>query len=274
MDASTDKGRSQADPVIHPTAIVEPGARLGRAVTVGPYCIVGSGAELEDGVTLRSHVVVEGRTRIGAGTEVWPFTTLGTAPQHLRYEGEDTRLIIGPNCVIREQVSIHKGTEIGGGETVIGAHTMVMAASHIAHDCKIGEHVIVASNCTLGGHVTVGDHVFLGGLAGVHQFCRIGAYAFVGGAAAVNIDVIPFGSAVGNRAKLGGLNLVGMKRAGFSRATINEIRSAYRDLFNDDALSFKDRVAKVAECYGHCPEVMMIVDFIRADADRPVLGAR
>lgn len=266
--------RNDADPVIHPSAIVDPAARLAPGVSVGPYSIVGPGVELEEGVTLRSHVVIEGRTRVGAGTVVYPFTTLGGEPQHLRYQGEDTRLTIGPGCVIREQVSIHKGTELGGGETVIGAHSMVMAASHVAHDCRLGEHVVVASNCTLGGHVVVGDHVFLGGLAGVHQFCRVGSYAFVGGAAAVNIDVIPFGSAVGNRAKLGGLNLVGLKRAGFSRSVINDVRSAYRDLFNDDVLSFKDRVEKVAECYGHSPEVMMIVDFIRADANRPVLGAR
>jgi UDP-N-acetylglucosamine acyltransferase len=263
-----------ATPDIHPTAIIEDGARVGEGVRIGPYSIVGAGVTLHDGVELKSHVVVEGATSIGSGTVVYPFTTLGGPPQHLRYSGEDTRLLIGENCVIREQVSIHKGTEIGGGETVLGNGCLVMAASHIAHDCRLGEQVVVASNCTLGGHVVVGDHVFLGGLAGVHQFVRIGSYAFVGGAAAVNIDVIPFGSALGNRAKLGGLNLVGLKRSGFSRSTINDIRSAYRELFTDEVDSFKERVAQVAERYAHCPEVMMIVDFIRADASRPILGAR
>lgn len=263
-----------AEPEIHPTAIVADGADLAPGVRIGPYCVVGERAVLGDGVELKSHVVIEGSTTLGPGTVVYPFTTLGGPPQHLRYEGEDTQLIVGENCVIREQVSIHKGTELGGGKTVIGANSFVMAASHVAHDCIIGEHVIVASNCTLGGHVVVGDHVFLGGLAGVHQFCRVGSYAFVGGAAAVNVDVIPFGSAVGNRAKLGGLNLVGLKRSGFTRSTINDIRSAYRELFTDDVDSFKERVAQVAERYGHSPEVMLIVDFIRADASRPILGAR
>ncbi len=261
-------------PAVHPTAIVEDGVQLGEGVRIGPYCVVGAGSVLKDGVELRSHVVVEGRTTLGEGTVVHPFTTLGSAPQHLRYEGEDTALVVGANCVIREQVSIHRGTALGGGETVIGANALVMAASHIAHDCHIGENVIVASNCTLGGHVVVGDNVFLGGLAGVHQFCRIGAHAFVGGLAAVHSDVIPFGSAIGNRAKLGGLNLVGLKRAGFSRSTINDIRSGYRDLFNDDVDSFKERVAQVAQRYAHSPEVMMIVEFIGADTSRPILGAR
>lgn len=273
-DPLTPLTTQDATPDIHPTAIVEDGATLSPGVRIGPYCIVGAGVVLGEDVELKSHVVIEGSTSIGAGSIVYPFTTLGMPPQHLRYAGEDTRLVIGRNCLIREQVSIHKGTEIGGGETVIGDNCMVMAASHVAHDCRLGEHVVVASNCTLGGHVVVGDHVFLGGLAGVHQFVRIGSYAFVGGAAAVNIDVIPFGSALGNRAKLGGLNLVGLKRSGFSRSTINDIRSAYRELFTDEIDSFKERVAQVAERYPHSPEVMMIVDFIRADASRPILGAR
>ncbi len=263
-----------ATAVIHPTAIVEDGAKIGNDVTVGPYSLIGKDVTLADGVELKSHVVLDGHTTIGKNSVIFPFTMLGAAPQHLRYDGEPTELIIGENVIVREQASIHRGTPMGGGKTVIGNHSYVMAASHVAHDCRLGEHVIVASNATLGGHVTVGDHVFIGGLAGVHQFCRIGSFAFVGGAAAVNIDVIPFGSALGNRAKLGGLNLIGLKRSGFDRQTINDIRSAYRDLFTEEEDSFKERVERVADQYGHSPQVMMIVDFIRADASRAVLGAR
>ncbi|MBV0912360.1 acyl-ACP--UDP-N-acetylglucosamine O-acyltransferase [Rhodobacteraceae bacterium ASV31] len=263
-----------AQAVIHPTAIVEDGAEIGAGVFVGPFCVVGANVKLADRVELKSHVVLDGHTTIGKDSVVFPFTMLGAAPQHLRYQGEPTELIIGENVIVREQASIHRGTPLGGGKTVIGNHSYVMAASHVAHDCILGEHVIVASNATLGGHVVVGDHVFIGGLAGIHQFCRIGSHAFVGGAAAVNIDVIPFGSALGNRAKLGGLNLVGLKRSGFNRQTINDIRSAYRDLFTDEDDSFKARVERVAERYAHSPQVMMIVDFIRADANRAVLGAR
>lgn len=259
---------------IDPLALVSPRARLAPTARIGPFCRVDEGAVIEDGVNLVSHVVVEGRTRIGAGTQVHPFTVLGGAPQHIRYDGENTALEIGAGCVIREQVSIHRGTVQGGGVTRLGAGVMVMAASHVGHDCQIGDGAILASNCTLAGHVEVGEGAFIGGLAGIHQFCRIGARAFVGGCAAVPMDVIPFGSALGNHARLGGLNLVGLKRSGLDRESIHTLRAAFHDLFLATGKPFAERVEAVAATYAGSAEAMAIVDFIRADARRPILGAR
>jgi UDP-N-acetylglucosamine acyltransferase len=259
---------------VDPLSLVDPSAELGPGVRIGPFCRVGPGAVLEEDVQLLSHVVVEGRTRIGPRTVVRPFTVLGGPPQHLRYMGEDTSVRIGADCDIREQVSIHRGTAFGGGETVVGDGAMIMACCHVAHDCRLGDGVIMASNATLGGHVEVGDGAFVGGLVGVHQFCRIGPRAFVGGGSAVNSDVIPYGSAKGNRAKLGGLNLVGLKRAGTSRQTINALRAAFNALFLDETGTFSDRVDRVADHFADIAEVMQIVDFIREDGRRPILGAR
>ena len=261
-------------PLVDPTSIVAPEARLGSGVEIGPFCRVGPDAVLEDGVRLHSHVVIDGLTRIGARTEVYPFTMLGGAPQHLRYKGEPTRLEIGPDCVIREQVSIHRGTAHGGGITVIGSDAFIMAQVHIGHDCQIGNHVVMAGNCTLAGHVSVGDYAIIGGVSGIHQFCRIGERAMVGGCAAVPMDVIPFGSALGNHARLGGLNLVGLKRSGLNRAAIHTLRAAFQDLFVSDAQTFRTRVEQVADRYAESPEVAKIVVFIRAGGHRPILGAR
>jgi UDP-N-acetylglucosamine acyltransferase len=260
--------------VIHPLALVEDGAEIGPGARIGPYCHVGPEARIGAGVRLVSHVVVEGRTTIGADTVVSPFVMLGGAPQHLRDAGEGTELLIGAGCIIREHASINRGTALGGGRTVIGDGAMVMTTVHVGHDCQIGDGVILTANCALAGHVEVGTKAIVGGLAGVHQFCRIGAHAFIGGCAAVEADVIPFGSVLGNRARLGGLNLVGIKRAGLGREAINTLRAGYHDLFGDEALPFAQRVDRVAATYPESHEVMMIVDFIRADARRPIVGAR
>lgn len=262
------------DPVIHPSAIVEDGARLAPGVEVGPFCRVGSEAVLGAGVRLLSHVVVEGRTTLGAGTTVHPFVVLGSPPQHLRDPGEGTALEIGAGCTIREHASIHRGTALGGGRTVVGDGALIMCAAHVGHDCVLEDEVILTANCALAGHVTVGRKAIVGGLAGVHQFCRIGAFAFIGGCAAVEADVIPFGSVLGNRARLGGLNLVGIKRAGLPREAINTLRAGYHDIFEDKTYPFAERVNRAATAYSDSPEVMMIVDFIRADARRAIVGAR
>ncbi len=259
---------------IDPGALVDPGAQIGADVEIGPFCRVGPDAVLEDGVRLISHVVIDGHTRVGAGSEVFPFTMLGGPPQHLQYRGEPTQLTIGRNCIIRENVTIHRGTAHGGGITSIGDEVMLMTGSHVGHDCEVGNHAIIVAQSTLGGHVTVGDHAIIGGCAGVHQFCRIGERAFVGGGAGVAMDVIPFGSVTGNHARLAGLNLVGLKRAGFSRATIHALRAAYQDLFHGETLLFSERLEQVAQHYADTPEVMKIVEFIRADASRGILGAR
>ncbi|MEZ5892326.1 MAG: acyl-ACP--UDP-N-acetylglucosamine O-acyltransferase [Parvularculaceae bacterium] len=245
---------------IHPTAIIDPGADIGDA-EIGPFCRVASGAVIHDGVTLQSHVVVEGGTEVGAGTVVHPFAVLGGPPQHLGYKGEPTRLVIGENCIIREHTTMNRGTVAGGGLTRVGKNGMYMAGAHVAHDCTVGDNVIFANCATIGGHVIVGDFTFLGGLCAVHQHCRVGDYAFIGGCAAVVTDIIPFCSAVGNRARLGGLNIIGLKRRGFSRETIHEMRAAYRHLFFGEGV-FKERLEAVRGAYAANAEVMRIVAFI------------
>jgi UDP-N-acetylglucosamine acyltransferase len=254
---------------IHPTAIVSPGAQLGQDVEVGAFCTVGPQVQLGDGVRLVSHVVIEGATQIGAGTTVHPFAVLGGAPQHLAHKGEETRLVIGERNIIREHVTMHTGTVGGGGVTKIGSDSLYMVGAHVAHDCIVGDRVTFANNATLGGHVVIGDFVFMGGLCAVHQFTRIGRYSFVGGGGVVTKDIIPYGSVWGNHAHLEGLNLVGLKRRGFTREAINALRAAYRLLFADEG-TFQERLDDVARVFAGSPEVMEIVDFIRAEANRPL----
>jgi UDP-N-acetylglucosamine acyltransferase len=256
---------------IHPTAIVEDGARLAADVEIGPFCRVGGKATLEAGVVLKSHVVVDGRTTIGARTVVHPFAYLGGPPQHLGYRGEDTAAFIGADCVIRENATVNLGTPAGRGETRIGDRCFMMAGAHVAHDCVVADNVVFANCSTLGGHVVVGEGVFLGGLSAVHQHCRVGAFAFVGGCAAVVDDIIPYGSAIGNRATLEGLNLVGMKRRSMARPAIHDLRATYRGLFALDGV-FEERLERVAAAMAHRPEAMRIVEFIRADARRPLMA--
>lgn len=254
---------------IHPTAIVEDGAKLGADVEIGPYCLIGPDVTLNDGVRLLSHVVVEGETTIGTSCVVHPFANLGGPPQHSAHKGEITKLLIGDRNTIREHVTMHTGTVGGRGVTTVGSDSLFMAGSHVAHDCIVGNNVVMANAATLGGHVHMADFVFMGGLAACHQYGRIGRYSFIGGLAAVTKDVIPFGSVWGNHAHLEGLNLVGLRRRGFSREQINALRAAYRLLFADEG-TFQERLADVAETYASSPEVMEIVSFIQADANRPL----
>ncbi|MCI3178843.1 acyl-[acyl-carrier-protein]--UDP-N-acetylglucosamine O-acyltransferase [Caulobacter sp. CCUG 60055] len=254
---------------IHPTAIVADGARLGADVEVGPYCIVGGEVVLADGVRLISHVTLEGRTEIGEACVLHPFASLGGAPQHLGHKGEPTQLIVGQRNIIREHVTMNTGTVGGGGVTRVGSDGLYMTGSHVAHDCVVGDHVVFANNATLGGHVHVGDYVFMGGLAAAHQFTRIGRYSFIGGVSAVTKDIIPYGSVWGVHAHLEGLNLVGLKRRGFTREAINDLRSAYRLLFADEG-TFQERLEDVANAFAGSAEVMEIVGFIRAEANRPL----
>ncbi len=253
---------------IHPTALVHDGASLAPGVEIGPYCTVGPRVSLGQGVRLISHVVVDGLTEIGEHCVVHPFASLGGPPQHLAHKGEPTRLVIGPRNVIREHVTMNTGTAVGRGVTTIGADGLFMVGSHVAHDCVVGDHVVFANNATLGGHVQVGDYVFMGGLSAVHQWSRIGRHAFIGGLAPVTKDVIPY-ALVGNAAHLEGMNLVGLKRRGFPRETINDLRAAYRLLFAEEG-TFQERLADVARVFGRSPEVMEVVDFIRAEASRPL----
>lgn len=254
---------------IHATALVDSAAELGENIEVGPFCTVGPEVTIEPGVRLVSHVVVEGATVVGAGTVVGPFAMLGGSPQHLAHRGEPTRLDIGERNTIREHVTMHTGTVAGGGVTQVGSDGLFMVGTHIAHDCKVGDHVVLANNSALGGHVVVGDYVFLGGLAGVHQHVRIGRQSFVGASALVTKDVIPFGSVWGNHAHLEGLNLVGLKRRGFTRQVIDDLRAAYRLLFAEEG-TFQERLDDLSRSFTGSPEVAEIVEFIRTDASRPL----
>lgn len=258
---------------IHPTALVEDGAKLAEGVLVGPWCHVGPEVTLDAGVELLSHVVVTGRTKIGARTRIWPFTSLGHAPQDLKYRGERTQLEVGSDCLIREHVTVNRGTVQGGGMTRIGCGTLLMAGVHVAHDCRLGERVVVASGAALGGHVQIGDYAIIGGLSGVHQFVRVGAHAIIGGMSGVDRDVIPFGSAVGNRAELVGLNLVGLKRRGFAREVLAALREAYDMIFfGEDPVA--ESAARVAARWSELPEVQMLAGFVRAPAKRPLCVPR
>ena len=254
---------------IHPTAIVAPEAELGDNVTIGAFSCVGPDVRLGDNVALISHVVVAGRTSIGANTRVFPFASLGHEPQDLKYQGEPSTLEIGGDNVIREHVTMNPGTRGGGMVTKVGDHGLFMVGCHVAHDSTIGDHVVMANNATIGGHVEIGDHAVLGGLAAIHQYVRIGQHAMVGGMSGVEHDVIPYGSVVGDRAHLTGLNMVGLKRRGFSRDDIHELRKAYRLLFAEEG-TMAERLEDVSATFRDHPTVMDIVNFIQIDSARAV----
>ena len=256
-------------PRIHPTAIVAPGAELAADVAIGPYCIVGSNVRLGPRVSLRSHAVVDGRTTVGEGTRVFPFASIGLEPQDLKYRGEESELVIGCNTTIREYVTMNPGTEGGGMVTRIGNDCLFMVGAHVAHDCQIGDRVIMANNATLAGHVVVEDYAVLGGLSAVHQFVRIGRHAMIGGMSGVERDVIPYGQVMGDRARLCGLNIIGMQRRGFSREDIQGLRNAYQFLFSTDG-TFIDRVHETAERFSGIGPVDDIIEFIRADSSRAI----
>ena len=254
---------------IHPTAIIEDGASIGDEVNIGPYCHIGNNVVLADKVHLESHVVISGFTQIGAGTHIFPFASIGHDPQDLKYKGEASRLEIGSNNVIREHVTMNPGTEGGGLLTKIGNSCLFMVGSHIAHDCLVGDNVILVNNATLGGHVKIGDYAIIGGLAAVHQFVRIGRHSMIGGCSGVENDVIPYGSIVGNRAHLSGLNLVGLKRRGFSRDTIHDLRRAYRLLFSQEGTQ-AERMADVSELFADIEPVMEILEFMGTESSRAI----
>ena len=259
--------------VVHPTAIVGAGAKLGNGVKIGPFCVVTDNVVLHDNVELISHVSIDGRTEIGADSRIFPFASVGHEPQDRKYAGEDSRLEIGARCIIREAVTINPGTAGGGMLTKIGDDCLLMASAHVAHDCIIGNNVIMANYVGLAGHVTVGDNVNFGGGSVVHQFTRVGAHAFIGGQSMIGADIIPYGMAVGNRAVLVGLNIVGLKRRQFDRETIHRLRAAYRMIFEGDG-TLRDRVGEAAEQFKDDPLVQDIVAFINGASDRSILMPR
>lgn len=255
---------------IHPSSIVEKGAVLHAGVRIGPFCHVGAQAELGPGTELISHASVIGNTKLGENCILYPHAVLGAGPQVIGMrETPDSRLEVGNGCVFREYATAHTGMPKHGGLTKIGNACFIMIGAHIAHDNRIGNNVVMANNVSLAGHIEVGDNVWFGGLAAVHQFTRIGRNAFIGGGAILVEDVIPFGSVVGNHAKLAGLNIVGLKRRGFSKTDLHEIRSAYKAVFEGEGL-FRHRVEKAAADFADKPLAMELITFIRDGGDRPI----
>jgi UDP-N-acetylglucosamine acyltransferase len=253
--------------MIHTHAIVSPSASLGKDVKIGPFCTVGPEVILGDGVELKSHVVIEGRTKIGSGTVVYPFASIGQPPQILKYKGEKSEVIIGKNNTIREYVTIQAGSADGGMVTKVGDNSLFMVGVHIGHDCIVGNGVVLANYASLAGHVKVGDYAVIGGLAAVHQYVRIGAYSMTGGLSAVVRDLIPFGIASSDRACLDGINLIGMKRREFTSPQITDTKKAVEILFGDKGL-MADRIKKVERDFASNKAVQQIIDFMHEDSTR------
>jgi UDP-N-acetylglucosamine acyltransferase len=247
--------------MIHPTAIINKNAEIDEDVEIGPYSIIGEGVIIEKGTKIGAHAVIEGPSRIGKGCRIFPFASIGAIPQDLKFKGEKTELIIGDRNTFREFVTINRGTAGGGGKTVIGSDGLFMAYSHVAHDCHIGNFVIMANGATLAGHITIEDHAIIGGLVAIHQFVRIGAYAMVAGFSGVSQDIPPYVLASGNRTKLYGLNIVGLKRHGFLPETIRNLKIAYRILFRS-GLTMAKAIEMVRKEIKGCQEVDHLISFI------------
>lgn len=265
---------SLKETTIHPTAIVSPKAILGEGVNIGPYCIIGDRVRLGDGVKLHSHVVIDQIIcSIGSGTEIYPFACLNR-PQDLKFQDEPSEVLIGSNNIIREYVTIQPGTAGGLMQTVIGNDNLLMASTHVAHDCHVGNNVIMANHATLAGHVNVGNYVLLGGLSAVHQFVTIGDYAVIGGMAGVNHDVLPYGNVRGDRAFLNGLNIVGMRRRGFTNQQIDAVRQVYDELFDEEQGTLKERIAQIVEKHQGDEAIARVVEFVQRENLRSLMAPR
>jgi len=253
--------------MIHPTAVIDPGASLGEGVEVGAYAVVGPQVTLGDGCRIGAHAIIESHSRIGKGTRVFSFASVGAPPQDLKFQGEETWVEIGEGCIIREYVTVNRGTVGGGGTTRIGNNVLLMAYCHIAHDCSIGDRVIMANTSTLAGHVDIGTGAIIGGLVGIHQFVRIGSYAIVGALSGIPLDIPPYVTAVVGRGQKGrglfGLNLIGLKRNRFPEETIAELKKAYRILFRL-GLPLREALVRAEEETAPVPEVRHLLDFIRS----------
>jgi UDP-N-acetylglucosamine acyltransferase len=249
--------------MIHPTAIVDPKAEIVEGVEIGPYCIIEGDVLIGEGTKIGPHVVIREGTRIGKRCQIFQFASVGEVPQSFAYRGEKTYLLIGDQNIIRECVTLHRGTQQGKGKTVIGNDNFFMAYSHVAHDCLIGNHVIMANGAALGGHILIEDHAIIGGLVAVHQFVRIGSHAFIGGFSGVQLDIPPYTLAAGDRTKLFGLNLVGLKRAHFPEETLRALKKAYRLIFRS-SLTMEKAVKQVKEdSISQMPEVQHLLQFIQ-----------
>ena len=254
--------------MIHSSSVIDKKAKLGNNVKVGPFCYIGPNVELQQDVELISNVHIEGNTQIGKGTKIFPFASIGTMPQDLKFKGESNSVFIGENNIIREYVTINPGTEGGGGKTVIGNNCLFMISSHIAHDCKVGNNVVIANNVPLGGHVTLEDSVVIGGNSAVQQFTRIGRLAMIGGMTGVLKDVIPFGLSFGNRNYLQGINLIGLRRKKYENKKILELDMAYKKIFSSEKLH--ENLAKINGEFKENDLVKEVIDFLEKDKKRPI----
>ena len=254
--------------MIHKTAIVDSKAKISSSVNIGPYCVIGPNVEINENVKIHSHVNISGNTKIGKGNKIYPFASIGNDPQDLKYNGEETKLIIGDNNKIREYVTINPGTEGGGGLTKIGNDCLFMISSHVAHDCQVGNNVIIANNVPLGGHAIIEDNVVIGGNSAVQQFTRIGKMAMVGGMTGVLHDVIPYGLSIGNRNFLQGLNLIGLRRAKFENKNILGLTEAYKEIFATKNLT--DNLSKLNGEFKENPLVNDVIEFITKDKKRSI----
>ncbi len=259
---------------IHSTAIVSSKAELGNNIYIGPYCIINENVKINDNCKFLANVYMEGNTTVGANCTFYPFSTIGTKPQDLKYKGEKSELMIGNNNTIREHVTINPGTSGGGLITSIGNNCLLMVGCHVAHDCKIENNVILVNNASLAGHVTIEDFAIIGALSGVHQFCRIGKHSMIGAMSGIDSDVIPYGTVVGNRAFLSGLNIIGLKRRGFSKDIIQDLKKAYGVLFVSNEGTISDRIKEVSEDFSKNIPVMEIVDFLTKEKSRSICKPR
>ena len=254
--------------MIHNSSVVDKKAKIGNNVKVGPFCYIGPNVELQEDVELISNVHIEGNTKVGKGTKIFPFASIGTMPQDLKFKGETNSVLIGENNMIREYVTINPGTKGGGGKTIIGNNCLFMISSHIAHDCKVGSNVVIANNVPLGGHVTLEDSVVIGGNSAVQQFTRIGRLAMIGGMTGVLKDVIPFGLSFGNRNYLQGINLIGLRRKKYENKKILELDTAYKKIFSSE--KFHENLAKINGEFKENDLVKEVIDFIEKDKKRPI----
>ena len=254
----------------HHTSIISEKAELGSNITIGPYCIINENVKIGNNVNLKAHVYIDGNTTIGDNCTFFPYCSIGTAPQDLKYKGEKSMLKIGNNNIFREYVTVNPGTEGGGLKTMIGDNCLFMISAHVAHDCKIGNNVIMVNNASLAGHVILEDYAIMGALSGAHQFCRIGKHSMIGGLSGVDSDVIPYGTVIGNRAYLSGLNIIGLKRRGFSKDIIQDLRKAYGLLFSSQEGTFSDRIKEVSEEFLDNEPIQEIVQFLKSEKSRSI----
>tara|TARA_B100000886_G_C20419310_1_gene490720 strand:+ start:1492 stop:2289 length:798 start_codon:yes stop_codon:yes gene_type:complete len=254
----------------HHTSIISEKAELGSNVNIGPYCIINDKVKIGNNVNLKAHVYIDGNTTIGDNCTFFPYCSIGTSPQDLKYKGEKSLLQIGSNNIFREYVTVNPGTAGGGLKTLIGDNCLFMISAHVAHDCLIGNNVIMVNNASLAGHVILEDYAIMGALSGAHQFCRIGKHSMIGGLSGVDSDVIPYGTVIGNRAYLSGLNIIGLKRRGFSKDIIQDLRKAYGLLFSSQEGTFSDRVREVSEEFSKNEPIQEIVNFLTSEKSRSI----